>query len=108
VHESWKEERKIWSGIPFSKPSQSVKPCLLFSFLFFPMIPSRYHGKKREKNAWTFHFFKTFTIRKNHASYLISFFPHDTVCTNHGKKREKYGKAFHFSKTPPQVEEKIS
>ncbi len=45
MQESWKEERKIWSGIPFSKPSQSVKPCLLFSFLFFPMIPSRYHGK---------------------------------------------------------------
>jgi hypothetical protein len=45
---------------------------------------------------------------ENPASYLISFFPHDTVCTNHGKKREKYGKAFHFSKPPPQVEEKIS
>jgi hypothetical protein len=34
VQVSRKEKRKIWSGIPFSKPLQSVKPCLLFSFLF--------------------------------------------------------------------------
>jgi hypothetical protein len=59
-----KKSEKYGQAFPFSKPSQSVKPCLLFSFLFFPMIPSRYHGKKREKNACTFHFFKTFTIQK--------------------------------------------
>jgi hypothetical protein len=72
------------------------------------MIPCRYHGKKREKIAWTFYFFQNLYNMENPASYLIAFSPHDTICTNHGEKREKFGQAFHFSKPPPQVDEKIS
>jgi hypothetical protein len=55
VHESWKEERKIWSGIPFSKTFKSVKPCLLFSFLFFPMIPTEQVSWKEERKKMPGH-----------------------------------------------------
>jgi len=73
------------------------------------MIPRRYHGKKKEENAGTFHFFKTFTVLKTLPRISLCPPPaHDTVCKNHGKKREKYGQAFHFSKPPPKAEEKIS
>jgi hypothetical protein len=80
----------------------------LVYFPFFPMIPCRYHGKKREKIAWTFHFFsKPFQYGKPCLIFNCRS-SHDTICTNHGDKREKYGQAFHFSKPPPQVDQKIS
>ncbi len=95
---SWKEKRKIWSGIPFSKPLQSVEPCLLFSFLFSQWYRAGIM-ERREKKCRDIPFFQNLYSTENRASNLISFFPHDTGCRNHGKKREKYAHAFHFFKT---------
>jgi hypothetical protein len=55
--------------------------------------------ERREKKCQDIPFFQNHYSTENPASYLVSFFPHDTGCRNHGKKREKYGHAFLFSKT---------
>jgi hypothetical protein len=55
---SRKEKRKISSGMPFFKTFTLRKTLHHIKFPFFPLIPCRHHGKKREKYGQAFPFSK--------------------------------------------------
>ncbi len=59
VQESWKEEREIWSCIPFFQNLYSTENRASCLISFFPHdTVCRNHGKKREKYGQAFHFSK--------------------------------------------------
>jgi len=67
------------------------------------MIPRRYHGKKKEENAGTFHFFKTFTLLKTLPRISLSPHPPPWYCVQESWKEErKIWSGIPFFKTSPK------